>query len=220
MCGRYASFLPAEALARLFGTTNPLPNIEPSWNLAPSEPAPVIRFRRATGERHLDLLRWGLVPYFTEDVKQARRPINARAETLASSGMFRDAFAQRRCLVPAAAFYEWKVAAGGRQPYAVARKDGQIMALGGLWESWRDGSGEVLRTFTIITTRPNADVSELHNRMPLVLDPKHWPAWLGEIEAEPATLLEPPADGTLRFWPIGRAVSSVRNKGPELLEPV
>src|SRR5690349_3249548 len=106
MCGRFASFLPAEAIARLFRTVNPLPNLAPSWNLAPSQDAPVVRRHPKTGERHLDLLRWGLIPYFTQDPKGGRKPINARAETVASSGMFRAAFERRRCLVPAAAFYD------------------------------------------------------------------------------------------------------------------
>src|SRR5689334_493855 len=120
MCGRFASFLPAEAVARLFRTVNPLPNLAPSWNLAPSQDAPVVRRHPKTGERHLDLLRWGLIPYFTQDPKGGRKPINARAETVATSGMFRAAFERRRCLVPAVAFYEWKKLPGGaKQPYAI-----------------------------------------------------------------------------------------------------
>src|SRR5271165_4105227 len=107
MCGRYASFLPAEALARTFGTVNPLPNFERTWNMAPTRDAPVIRLAR-DGQRYLDALKWGLVPYFTKDPKKARRPINARSETVATSGMFREVFARRRCLVPAPVYYEWR----------------------------------------------------------------------------------------------------------------
>lgn len=220
MCGRYASFLPAEALAKLFGTVNPLPNIDPSWNLAPSQPSLVVRRHPESRERHLDVLRWGLLPHFTKDAKAARRPINARAETVTTSGMYRGAFARRRCLVPAAAFYEWKVIEGGKQPYAIARADGEPLALGGIWESWRGEGGEIERTFAIITTQPNAEMVPLHNRMPVVVDPKDWPAWLGEVEADPATLLGPPPDGTLRAWPVSRNVNSPRNNGAELLEPV
>jgi putative SOS response-associated peptidase YedK len=220
MCGRYASFLPAETLARIFGTENPLPNIDPSWNLAPSQPSLVVRRHPETGERHLDVLKWGLLPYFTKDAKAARRPINARAETVASSGMYRDAFARRRCLVPAAAFYEWQVIEGGKQPYAIARAYGAPLALAGIWERWRGPGDEIERTFAIITTRPNAEMAELHNRMPLVIDPKDWPAWLGEVEADPTSLLEPPPDGTLRAWSVSRAVNAAKNNGPELLEPL
>jgi putative SOS response-associated peptidase YedK len=219
MCGRYASFLPAEAIARLFATSNPLPNLPPSWNLAPSEPALVVRRHPDTGERHLDALRWGLLPHFIKDAEHTRRPINARAETVATAGMYRGAFARRRCLVPAAAFYEWKLIEGGKQPYAIARADGGPLALGGIWESWRAPGGEIERSFAIITTRPNAEMAPLHNRMPVVVDPADWPAWLGEVDSDPATLLGPPPDGTLRVWPVSRAVNSTRNNGPELLEP-
>jgi putative SOS response-associated peptidase YedK len=115
MCGRFASFLPAEALRRIFGTVNPLPNLDPSWNLAPTQPAPVVRLHPESKERHLNMLIWGLVPYFTKDLKSARKPINARAETLGTSGMFKAAFARRRCLVPAGAFYEWQKTSAGKQ---------------------------------------------------------------------------------------------------------
>ena len=108
MCGRYASFLPAEALARVFGTTGPLPNLEPTWNMAPTKDAPIVRFDPDTGERRLEVAKWGLVPFFTKDLAKARKPINARCETVARSPLFKEAFARRRCLVPAAAYYEWR----------------------------------------------------------------------------------------------------------------
>src|ERR1700683_905677 len=104
MCGRYASFLPPEFLARLFEARNPPPNFKPTWNMAPTLEAPVVRV--VGGKRHLDALRWGLIPYFTKDLKKARKPINARSETVATSGIFREAFAKRRCLVPAPVYYE------------------------------------------------------------------------------------------------------------------
>jgi len=108
MCGRYASFLPAEALVRVFGTTGPLPNLEPTWNMAPTKDAPIVRFDPDTGERRLEVPKWGLVPFFTKDLAKARKPINARCETVARSPLFKEAFARRRCLVPAAAYYEWR----------------------------------------------------------------------------------------------------------------
>ena len=132
MCGRYASQLPPEEIARLFSTVGELPNIGPNWNVAPTQPAMVVRRHPETGERRLDLLRWGLVPHFTRDLKTARRPINARAETVATSGMFRGAVASRR-LVLADAFYEWK--ATRQQPYLIARTDGTHPAFAGIWEA-------------------------------------------------------------------------------------
>ncbi len=219
MCGRYAAFLPAEAVARLFHTVNLLPTVPPSWNMARIQDAMVVRRHPETGERHLDLLKWGLLPSFTKDPVHAKRPINARAETVMTSGMFRAAFARRRCIVRADAFYEWKVIEGGKQPYAIARADGQPMALAGLWEWFRWPDGTVTRTFTIITTNANATMAELHDRMPVIIEEKDWPIWLGEVEGDPAALLRP-ADDVLKVWPISRAVNSPRNNGAELLEPV
>jgi putative SOS response-associated peptidase YedK len=127
--------------------------------------APVV-CRHPESGRHLDLLTWGLVPSFTKDLKAARKPINARAETVASSGMFKNALAKRRCLVPAAAFYEWKATPEGKVPHAIARADGEMLAFAGLWEGWRAPDGDVLRTFAIITTVANAQMSTPQSRMP------------------------------------------------------
>ena len=217
MCGRFASQLPPELLRRAFATLGDIPNTPPSWNVAPTQAALVVRRHPETGDRRLDALRWGLVPHFTKDLKACKWPINARSETIASSGMFRGALATRRCLVPADAFYEWKAMPDGKQPYAIARADGAPLAFAGLWEGWRDPSGEVLRTFTIATTAANDDMAPLHDRMPVILDPDDWPVWLGEEAGEPADLLRPAPPGTVRLWPVSRTVNSVRNNGPELL---
>jgi putative SOS response-associated peptidase YedK len=219
MCGRFASFLPAEALRQIFGTVNPAPNLAPSWNLAPTQLAPVVRLHPETKQRHLNVLIWGLIPYFTRDLKSARKPINARAESVATSPMFKAAFARRRCLVPAGAFYEWQKTASGKQPFAIARSDGQIMALGGLWEGWRSPEGEILRTFVIITVPANPDVAELHDRMPLIIEERDWSAWLGEAESDPTALLKSSPAGTLRVWSVSRAVNSPQNNEPQLLDP-
>ena len=218
MCGRFASQLPAELIAQLFRTSNPLPNLAPSWNVAPTQAAMVIRRHPESGERHLDLLRWGLVPHFTKDLKACKRPINARSETIATSGMFRGALKTRRCLVPADAFYEWKALPNGKQPFAIARTDGSPLAFAGLWESWRDPAGDVLRTFTIATTAANTDMAPLHDRMPVILEQEAWPRWLSQEAADPAGLLRPAAGGVVRLWPVSRAVNSVRNNGARLLD--
>ena len=218
MCGRFAAQLPPEFIARLFATVGDLPNIGPNWNVCPTNAALVVRRHPQSGERRLDALSWGLVPHFTKDLKTARRPINARAETAASSGLFRGAFAARRCIVPADAFYEWRAAPDGKQPYAIARRDGTPLALAGLWEGWRSPEGETLRSFTILTTAANATMSVLHERMPVILEPVDWPAWLGETAADPTSLLRPAADDVLHLWPVSRAVNSVRNNGPHLLD--
>ncbi len=218
MCGRFASYLPPDAIHALFATAGTVPNLAPSWNVAPTQDAMAIRLHPQTGERRLDLLRWGLVPSWTKDLRQARKPINARSETAAGSGMFRDALAARRCLIPADAFYEWKPMPDGKQPYAIARTDGAPLAFAGLWDWWRDAAGEVLRTFAILTTGANATMRQLHERMPVVLETADWPAWLGEVPGEPPALLRPAGDDVLRLWPVSRAVNSVRHNGPELLD--
>ena len=243
MCGRYASFIPADRLHRLFRTVNPTPNLQPTWNMAPTRDAPVVRLHPETHQRHLDLLRWGLVPHWARDPKATRQPINAQAETLATSPMFRDALARRRCLVPADAFYEWQTTeAGGppdqllgslparaagkppgkapaKLPWAIARADGAPLVFAGLWEGWRGADGTVLRTFTIVTTQANDALRPLHERMPVVLEEATWPLWLGETEGEARDLLRPSA-AEFRLWRVGTEVNNVRNDRAELLEPV
>ena len=220
MCGRYVGAMPAVDLAEMFGVSGELPNHEPNWNVAPTNRMPVIRRHPETGERRLDLLTWGLVPHFTKDLKAARKPINARAETAATTGMFRGALARRRCIVPADLFYEWKAEADGKQPFAVGRHDRRPFALGGLWESWVQPDGTLLRSYAIITTAANADMAGLHVRMPLVLEEADWPAWMDGDAGEAAALMRPAPTGTLRAWAVSRAVNSVRNQGPALIEPV
>jgi putative SOS response-associated peptidase YedK len=171
-------------------------------------------------ERHLDALQWGLIPHFTKDLMTARKPINARAETAPSSGMFRGALAARRCVVPADVFYEWRTMPDGMQPYAIARLDGSPLAFAGLWEGWRSPEGETLRTFAILTTSANGTMAQLHERMPVILEPTDWPLWLAEADGNPAALMRPAADDVLHLWPVSRAVNAVRNNGPELLDRI
>jgi len=219
VCGRFASFLAAEALRAMFDTVNATPNWEPTWNMAPTRDAPLIRLHPETRARHLGLLRWGLVPHWAKDPKSVRQPINARAETLATSAMFRDALERRRCLVPADVFYEWQAADGAKLPFAVARADGDPMVFAGLWEGWRGSDGTVIRSFTIVTTNANAVLRPIHERMPVILERAAWPVWLGEEEGDPTAVLRP-SSAELRVWRIGTAVNSVRNDNAALLEAV
>jgi putative SOS response-associated peptidase YedK len=220
MCGRFVITSAPAAIRALFGTRNALINLAPSWNVAPTDTAMVIRRAPDSGERHLDALRWGLVPHFTKDLKAARKPINARSETAATSGMFRGALAARRCLVAVDSFYEWLAMPDGKQPYAIAPTDGQPMAMAGIWEGWRAPDGEVWRSFAILTTTANATMQRLHERMPVILEPADWAIWLGEEPGDPPSLMRPLADGRLRLWPVSRAVNSVRNNSPDLLDRI
>ncbi|WP_288036991.1 SOS response-associated peptidase [Acidiphilium sp.] len=221
MCGRFASTTPPETVARRFKTAGPAPNAAPSWNVAPNQPAMVVRRHPRTGESHLDLLTWGIIPRWTKDLAKARKPINARAETVATSPMFRDAFHRRRCIVPADAFYEWQAQESGpKQPYAIARRDGEMLAFAGIWEGWRGPAAEILRTFSIIVTAANEDLAPIHDRMPVILEQRDWPAWLGDQEADPAELLRPAEAGTVRIWPVSARVNKPANNDAALLEPI
>ena len=219
MCGRYVATTPAEKIKQLFQTENPLPNLQPTWNMAPTRSAAVVRRHPQTGARHLDALRWGLIPHWTRDAKAIRQPINARSETAGTSPYFRDALRARRCIAPADAFYEWKAEGKAKQPYAIARADGQPMAFAALWEGWRSPEGEVIRSYTLLTTTANDQLCHLHERMTVVLEAADWPLWLGEADGDPLALLRPsPAE--FRIWPVGTAVNNVRNDGAALLEPM
>lgn len=219
MCGRYVMHRPIDQIRQIFETLGAVPNFPPSWNVAPTQLAPVVRRHPESGERRLDLLQWGLVPHFLRDLAAARKPINARSETAATSPMFREAYAKRRCIVPIDAFYEWKEQPGGKQPYAVAREDGAPMALAGLWEGWRGADGTVLRTFTVLTTAACETLAALHERMPVIIEPANWPLWLGEAPGDFATLLRP-SQARFRVWPVSKRVGNVRNNDAELLEPL
>jgi putative SOS response-associated peptidase YedK len=220
MCGRYVVATPPDELQRLFGTANPVPNAAPTWNMAPTRTAPVVRLHPESGARHLDLLRWGLLPHWARgDPKAVRQPINARAETVRTNAYFRDAFARRRCIVPIDAFYEWQVLPQGKAPHAVARADGGVMALAGLWEGWRGEGGEVVRSYAVVTTNAVDALGHLHERMPVVLERDDWAVWLGEAPGDAGALMRP-ATTAFRVWPVSSRVNSVRNDGPELLEAV
>lgn len=220
MCGRFASSLPAAEMARLFTILGELPNPRPTWNLAPSQSAPIVRRHPQTGERRLNLLRWGLIPSWTKDIKAARKPINARSKTAGSSGMFKGAVASRRCIIPADLFYEWQALPDGKQPFAINRTDGEPLTFAGIWEGWRSPDGEVMRTFAIMTTAANREMSTIHERMPVVLERGAWGRWLGEDEGDVGELMRPAPDGTLRMWRVSRRVNSVRNDGVGLIAPV
>ena len=224
MCGRLFQITPPTETARAFGVSNPPPNVPPRYNGAPTQDILVVRFNPETRERTLDPLHWGLVPIWAKDRKVGFSAINARAETIDEKPLFRDAFAKRRCVVPADGFYEWKVTPDGKQPYAIARKDGKPMPFAGLWERWKDPtSGEILRSFTIVTTRANERLAELHERMPVILDEADIAKWLGE---EPAAaddlkglLRSYPAE-RLRLWPVDKRVNNVRNQDGDLIKPL
>lgn len=196
--------------------------LRPSFNCAPTQLAPVVRLG-PDAELEGALLRWGLIPSWADDAKIGSRMFNARSETAASLPAFRSAFRSRRCIVPVSSFYEWQAVAGAKtkQPWSIARADGGILLLAGLWESWRH-EGRNVPSFTILTTSANEVMRPLHDRMPCVVEAAHARAWLDPRATSDAAqaMLAPAGDGVLRAHRVGLRVGSVRNNDPELPSPV
>lgn len=224
MCGRFTQQRPASELADIFAAEPLADELGPRYNVAPTDDAFVVVQRE--DRRAITAYRWGLVPHWSTDLKGGSRMFNARAETITSSPAFREAFKRRRCVVPVDSFYEWKREGTVRQPYRVVRVDGRPLALAGLWAGWKDAETDtVRRTFTIVTTTPNAAMADLHDRMPVVIEDGAWDAWLAtDVNAvesgELLAMLEPTDDLALRIYPVNRSVNDVRQDGPELIEPL
>jgi putative SOS response-associated peptidase YedK len=197
-----------------------LGDYRPRWNATPTSELPVVT--SVDGERTLTAMRWGLIPFWAKDTKIARSTFNARAETIATTPAFREAWkAGRRCLVVADGYYEWRKA--DKRPFAVALGNRGLMTFAGLWESWRAPDGNTIKSFTIITTRPNALVATIHDRMPVILPSDCWPAWLGEVRAtgdELKAMLTPYPSERMMLWPVDKRIGNVRNDSPDLFEPL
>lgn len=220
MCGRYSITTPVEALRGVFKFRNPSLNLQPRWNVAPTQEAPVVRLAK-DGARELRMLRWGLVPFWAKDMFGAARMINARGETVAEKPAFREAFKARRCLVPADGFYEWETLGDSpsKQPLLFRMADGQPFAFAGLWERWQPkGGGEPVETFTIVNTAANAIMARYHDRVPIVLAPVDYATWL-DPSADPRPLLKAPPSEWFTATRVSTRVNSVRNDDAECVAP-
>ena len=220
MCGRYTLTVPVEILAEEFGVTGPLPEVPPSYNIAPTQEVAAVL--ADDGERRLEMLRWGLIPSWADDPGIGSRMINARSETVPEKPSFRRAFRERRCLILADGFYEWKRTNDGKQPYYIRMEGGRPFAFAGLWESWRGGREEI-RSCTILTTEANDRVSNIHHRMPVILAPEDHGLWLDPDvrEADPLLpLLAPYPDDVMEAYPVSRFVNRPANDDPRCVEPL
>jgi putative SOS response-associated peptidase YedK len=218
MCGRYATSRSSVDLSALFEATDEVPGLEADYNVAPTDPVPIVRVAADSG-RVLSSARWGLLPHWAKDVRAGARMINARAETVATASAFASSFAKRRCLIPADGWYEWvKLSGGAKQPYYMTPRDGRVVAFAGIWRVW---GPEHLLTCSIITTSAVDDLRLVHDRMPLVLPEARWNAWLTS-PVDQALLTPTPAETVagIELRPVGAAVGDVRNDGPGLTEKV
>lgn len=224
MCGRVVTTSASDALAEYFDASLAIAGEdEPDYNRAPTEPVRAVVDRGRGEGRELRRFRWGLVPSSAKAVGDGPLMINARTETLTSKGIFARLLPYRRCVVPVDGFYEWQRSTGSKQkqPYLASPGEGGLFVLAGLWDTWRDGD-HVVPSLTIVTTAANGTMRPLHDRMPAILTPEAWARWLDPELKDPeelAALLVPAADGALTLRPVSTLVNSVRNKGPEVLEP-
>ncbi len=227
MCGRFTQRLSWAELHELMDLIGAPLNLRPRYNVAPSQDVAVVR--AAPDGRSLAMLRWGLIPAWARDAAIGHKLINARSETAAQKPSFRSAFRHRRCLVPADGFYEWRRSGGTRQPWLFGLRDDAPMVFAGLWERWTvpegaalTGSlaerspGDAVETCTILTTAANGTVAPVHGRMPVILPPDAWDAWLtgGEVPLDPC-----PADA-MTAWPVSTHVNRPANDDPRCIEPV
>ena len=221
MCSRYSLTSPAEAVRAYFkvGGTDAFP---PRYNIAPTQPVAIVRTSFA-GPRELTLVRWGLIPAWVKDPREFTTLLNARSESVLDKPSFRNAMKYRRCLVPADAFYEWTGPKSDKRPYLIRPRAGGPMAFAGLWEHWQGADGSELETMAIVTTGPNATLHPIHDRMPVILAPADFEAWL-DIKGFPAEaaadLLRPAPDDFLEAFAIGKAVSNPRAEGADLQRPI
>lgn len=241
MCGRFATTKTAPDLAKAFAAVDATGGeVTADYNVAPTRRVPVVVVRKSSkdaehgrmeqheGVRSLRLMRWGLIPSWAKSAAIGSKMINARSETLAEKPAFKRAYASRRCLIPADGYYEWTTLEDGtKQPYFHRPADGSEFVMAGLYELWKDPADEdpAARVWscTVITTTAADDVGHIHDRSPMVLEPDDWAAWLDpELKdlARLATLLKPAVSGKLETWPVSTQVNSVKNNGPELLDPI
>lgn len=218
MCGRYTQTADARTLAGRFRLAKLGVDVRQRWNMAPGQDGPVVF---VDGGRRLGIHRWGLIPAWAKDPTIGTKMINARADTAPDKPAFRGPFQRRRCLVPADGFYEWRKAGKAKLPVRFTRSDGSLFAFAGLWDEWTSTEGEVVRSFSILTTEPNTLVATVHDRMPVILTESGEDAWLdpGAKTHELRTLLVPFDAAGMRADPVSTRVNAPRNDDPSLLFP-
>jgi putative SOS response-associated peptidase YedK len=220
MCGRYAITTAPEAIRALFGYAEQ-PNFPPRFNIAPTQPVPIVRL--VEGQRSFALVRWGLIPAWVKDPRNFSLLINARGESMLDKPAFRNAMRRRRCLFPADGFYEWRQEGKGKRPFFIRARSGAPMAFAGLWETWAGPNGEEMDTAAIITTTASRTLRPIHDRMPAIVAPEAFDFWLdgGKVDAETAAaLIQPAPEDLLETYEVSSAVNHAANDSAALIAPV
>lgn len=220
MCSRYSLTMPPEAVRAFFGLVEIYP-FPPRYNIAPAQPVGIVR--RGPRGREFALVRWGLIPPWVKDPREFATLVNARAETAVEKPSFRGAMRHRRCLVPCSGYYEWTGRAGAKMPHLIRPREGGLMALGGLWEHWLGADGSEIETMAILTTAANAGVAPIHDRMPAIIAPGDFEAWLdcrSGSAVDVLSLLAPAPDDLLVATALKPLLNNPRAEGPELWTPL
>ena len=221
VCGRFSITLPSDAMAQLFEAQpgNDLPQV-PNYNVCPTNSIHAV-VSNEDAQRRLISMRWGFLPRWYKKTNAGPLLINARSETIAEKPAFRDAVRSRRALVVATGFFEWtKTPDGARDPWYITPSDGTPLVMAAVWQDWTSPEEDVLRSCALVTTAANDQMSTIHHRMPVILEAKDWPLWLGEAGHGAAPLMTAAPEGALQFHRVSRAVNSNRASGPELIEPL
>jgi putative SOS response-associated peptidase YedK len=223
MCGRYRLSRRKQIIKEHFDTVGWQDDLNPRYNIAPTQLVPVIRQHPKEPIRQLSLMKWGLIPHWAKDPSIASSTINAKSETAATKPAFRDPFKYRRCLIPADAFYEWKRNGTSKQPYCFVVNNGELFAFAGLWDGWKNAEGQLVKSCSILTTTPNAVTSAVHDRMPVILHPDSYGLWLDpgmQNVAAISELLKPFDPSLMRCYPVSTRINHVANDGEECCLPV
>lgn len=222
MCGRFTQTQSGAAIATLFQLAEP-PTVTPSYNISPTQAVGVIVATAEQPTPQFRQLRWGLIPSWAKDPSMGNRLINARSETVAEKPSFRSAFRQRRCLVLADGFYEWQRSQGQKQPFYFQVREQPLFAFAGLWEQWQSPEGEAIASCTILTTAANELLSQVHDRMPVILPNSAYEPWLDPTLRDPEhlkPLLQPYSAAAMNSYPVSSQVNSPRHNSPDCIQAI
>ena len=222
MCGRFTLTVSPDTLSSLFKAECSLP-FKPRYNIAPTQQVPVVRTSPEDNKLHIDLLKWGLIPSWAKDPSIGNHMINARSETVDQKPSFKSAIKHRRCIVPANGFYEWQEVEGKKHPLYIKLKDCSLMMFAGIWDHWKNQDGNVIESFSILTTSSNELIQTLHDRMPVILDPEDKDIWLDSQVSDPEQLkplFKPYHSDLMEMYQVSDLVNSPRNDTSECVQPI